>query len=225
MQIDDRWAVSAMQVRRTTHWRVGIMPIKKILLLACLALTTAAFAAPGLAQADPDWYYEGELVEEKIHKELHITGPVGLTIAGSIVKGEPCEMTLIGVAYNENAMADGLITNAETVNATCPTNLPGCSSTVTFENLPWRVTGVTELTKEQFGLEILETTFTLDFDANCQKLGVPAKISVAGAITPITCVPGCFNLEGHKDDLVTEPGGKLVDLTGNLKLEGPLTLE
>jgi len=199
------------------------MFIKRILLLTGMALAAVALSVPAMASADPKWYSDetGEFVPEGFHAELHAVGELTFDAPGGIKVG-PCEVTVGGLAVNENAMASGTVTNP-IVSQECETNAEGCTAKPTLLNAPWDVTGNTTTTGSP-GVEFKGITATIHFIGTCP---VPlTTISFKGTATALNCVPECMTFEGHQDDLALEaPFPALpVDITGTLYLTQPMTL-
>lgn len=202
------------------------MSIKKMLLLVVMALAAVAFAVPSTAQADPKWFVEDpEAVEvpENVKKEVHLTGDLEMIFPSTGFRVEACEYTFFGFAVNENAMASGTV-DAETRTELCSTSVPGCAATLTFEGLPWEMTGTTS--GENSMLEIKGLTITAHFGKACQLAGMPATVSIAGSITGQLCMAECLVFDTHADKLKLEaPLPELsVDVSGTLTISHLLTL-
>jgi len=197
------------------------MSIRKLLLLAGMALVAVAVAAPVAAQANPKWFNAEteEFFAEEVHTELHAVGELTLT-SGNLVVG-PCSVTAIGLAENNNAMASGTITNV-TGAKECPTNRAGCTATPTYEGLPWEVTGTTKITGSGSGVEIKGISLSTHFDGTCE---LPVTtIVTTGTATPINCVPECLTFDTHADDL-TALGFVPADLGGTFTFTNPLAMK
>lgn len=175
------------------------MTFKKIMLLASMAIAAVAFAAPA-AQADaPEWFHGDTPVGGEAEAEaLHVVGELSsrLTV-GTLVSG-PCEVTFEGEAWNENGMAEGIITGGN-IEHTCETSTAGCTITPTLQEFPWTLTGTT-VTGEP-GVEIVGAQFENHYLGSCP---VPVTtIMATGTATGIVDDEGCLSMEGHTDDMVT----------------------
>jgi len=203
------------------------MTMKKMLLLAGMALAAVAFATPPAQAHAPEWYIHTESGEETLAGEAEFTtfGEIGSQAVGSPLTEGPCEIEFTGTASNEAGMAAGQIEGANVLSTPCPTNLPGCTVNPDISNFNWPITGV-EITGEP-GLEIRNMTFTKTFATFCQtQYGIPKEISVTGTITGIVEGADCLTLEGHQDDLFIENAAKedtasKVNLEGGICIEGP----
>jgi len=184
------------------------MTFQKIMLLAVMAMATAAFAAPA-AQADaPEWHHgEDTIIEE----DLHITGYLSSTTNGAFISG-PCEVTFEGVAKNENGMAAGTITGGA-MQSTCGTSVATCNVTPTPEGFPWNLTGAT-LT-EQPGVEIGHIKMTMHYEGtNCP---VPRPtLTATGYATGIVDGGGCLSFEDHQDGMHLAIAPVVLDLRGTI---------
>jgi hypothetical protein len=194
--------------------------MKKILLLASMALALVAFAAPAAQAMAPEWYSEGNTLNEPA--EFHIEGELSSVVPATGLTSGPCEVTFTGTAFNENGMAGGAVEAIE-IQEECETNAPNCTVTPTV-NIPeggWKLTGIT--VTGTTGVEIQGATFTNDYMGSCPL----AQASAAGTVTGIVTNGGStISFEGHADDLKLEPPlpGLAVDLEGVLHITSPLTL-
>jgi len=203
------------------------MTMKKMLLLAGMALAAIAFAAPAAQAHAPEWYIHTESGEETLIGEQEFTavGEISWQRGGSPLTEGPCEIEFTGRASNEAGMAAGQIEAAKVLKTPCPTNLPGCTVNPDISNFNWPIIGVT-VTGEP-GLEIRGMTLTNTFATFCQtQYGVPKELSVTGTITGIVEGTECLTLEGHRDDLFFENAAKedtatSVNLEGGICIEGP----
>jgi len=194
------------------------MTMKKMLLLAGMALAAIAFAAPAAQAHAPEWYTDpGEvtLVGEQGFTGL---GEISSQAVGSPLTNGPCEIEFEGTAKNEAGMAAGQIEGANVLSTPCPTNLPGCTVNPDISNFNWPITGAT-VTGEP-GLEIKNTTFTNTFATFCQtQYGIPKELSATGTGTGILVSDQCISFEEHLDDLFIENAAK-EDTTTRVNLEG-----
>jgi hypothetical protein len=203
------------------------MTIKKMLLLASMALAAVAFAAPAAAQASPEWLLNGATLNGE--EEFHIEGELSSNVIGSAVVSGPCEVTFTGTAKNVNGMADGAV-EAGTISKTCSVaQIPGCSFEPTLNNLgegnKWPLTGTTVTGVN--AVEIQSASFTNHYNATCVAAGLPATVTATGTATGIVAGSECLSFEGHNDDLfmVSPPTGLQININGEVCLtEGPLTL-
>jgi len=187
------------------------MSFKKIMLLASMAMAAVAFAAPAAQATAPEWYHEGTKVGgEAEAKTLHVTGKLSSNVVGSPLVSGPCEVTFKGLAWNENNMADGVITEGSFHTHTCETNFEGCTITPTLQKFPWDVTGVTitpGTEDEGKGLEItpaqFENHYISDEPGDCP---VPVStIMATGTATGYVDAADnkCLDFENHIDAMQT----------------------
>jgi hypothetical protein len=206
------------------------MTMKKMLLLAGMALAAIAFAAPAAQAEGPSWYSHASgsdvLLEEPEEFAMH--GTFSSQGVGSGLVTGPCTVEFEGTAFNENGMAGGNVEVAR-IQEECGTNLPNCrvKPTLNQGSLPWDLTGVT-ITGQQ-GAEITTPTFTNHYTAGCAAFGLPTEISADGITTGILTSASCLTFNEHLDDMFIEVGGVTtatrLDLLGNGCIESPLTLK
>lgn len=183
------------------------MTFKKIMLLASMAMAAVAFAAPA-AQASPEWFHNGVRVKGPGQaKVLHVTGKLSSEVieTGGFTSG-PCEVTFEGEAWNENNMADGVITGGS-IQHICNTNAPGCTITPTLENFPWNITGTT-VTDEENAIEITGAQFTNHYIGGAACPVPVSTIMATGTATGIvepdeSGKNSCLDFENHIDHLTT----------------------
>jgi len=208
--------------------------LKKMMLLAGMALAAIAFAAPA-AQAEPvEWYLhtgpgEEETLEgtEEIHAEGALTSHAKITPTFTFTTG-PCNVTLEGTAENVEGMASGAITGGSISGFPCKTNLPGCTvKGASVSNFNWPLTATTNGSDT---VDIENVTFTNVYNG-CAAFGIPAESSAKGTVTgEATTEPNengesCINLNSHVDDMVGEGSNAPVDITGEICITNPLTLK
>jgi hypothetical protein len=190
------------------------MTLKRTVLLAVMALTAVAFAAPAAQAMAPQWYSNGNTLNELA--EFHIEGELATPIPATGFTSGPCEVTFEGTAKNENGMAGGTVNSIE-IQEECETNVSGCTVTPTV-NIPaagWNITGIT--VTGTTGVEIQGATFTNDYMGACPL----AQASASGTVTGIVTNGGStISFEGHADDLRLEPPlpALAVDLEGVLHI-------
>lgn len=193
------------------------MTIKKMLLLASMALAVVAFAAPAAAQANANWITGGNPIGDEddpttvsVHGEL--ASKVGnFTTGPAVVHGH-------GLLWNSAAsgMGEGEITSF-TITGELPVQGqpdPRCQATGTTAELPWPVTATTP-TEAGKPYEVdIDAHFTNDYNSFCQALGFPATATAAG--TAVGTVSGnCLNFNSS-GNMKTVPGGAPVALTGSV---------
>jgi len=202
------------------------MSIKKILLLASMALAVVAFAAPA-AQAHPEWYLNEETVEGEI-EEVTLEG--SLSSVAAVTSG-PCNVTFEGTVFNENEMAGGVIKKG-TIQEHCPVaGIPGCSFTPTLEiGTGWKITGIT-VTEGLEAIEIQNAAFDNHYNNVCQAVGLPATVTAQGTATGLVEQTGpgahrCVTFEGHKDHMkiTFPPVESAVDIEGTVCITKPAGL-
>jgi len=173
------------------------MTLKKIMLVAGMAMAAAAMSAPAAQAHAPQWYHEGNVLGNQGNgKALHVQGELASTVIGGGMITGPCEVTFEGEAWNENGMADGVITGGE-IQEECETSVEGCTVRPTLLNFPWDLTGIT--VTEQTGLEITTVEFENHYIGGCP---VPVTTFVAtGTVTGIVdgSDPRCIDFENHTD--------------------------
>jgi hypothetical protein len=198
------------------------MGLKRIVLLANLALAVVAFAAPTAEGEVVEWIKDGGTVGG--FEELHMVGTLASTMTGPAPG--PCAVTFTGSAFNINEMAAGTIASG-TTQLTCTTSRSGCFVKPTLEGFPWNLTAVTVTGKA--GIEITGIKLTTHFEevaaGNC---GIaPLTLTTQGTATGIVQTPTSITLESHMDDVVlkTPPLPEVpADLRGELEATAPLTL-
>lgn len=185
------------------------MSIKRMLMLASMALAALAFAAP--AQANLTWDGEeihgtGELTS--VNEAGFFTGPAPVTFSGSV----------------EDEGTTGLITSFEVNNEEggIPTAIPGCTARATADQLPW----VTHLETPDT-LVITDMTFTKHYTgASCGMFGVPDTVSVDGDVTLTVTSPHSADADPYNDSntLFIENEGQTttagIDIRGQVHWEG-----
>lgn len=182
------------------------MRLRKMVLVAGMAMAAVAMAAPAARGDAPEWYHEGVPIGGPGESEaLHVigelssnphTGPVPTFVSG------PCEVTFAGEAWNANGMAEGVITGG-TIQHICDTSVEKCKFTPTLQNFPWTLTGTT-VTGEP-GVEIAGAQFEnhyINEAAGACPLPV-LTIKVPGTATGIVDENGCLSFAGHTDDMLT----------------------
>src|SRR5689334_4324020 len=179
------------------------MTIKKILMLASMALAVVAFAA----QANDTWTTDGEPIPGPldpttvvVHGEL--SSKVGnFTTGPAVVHGH-------GDIWNGEEMGEGQISNFTITGelAVGPGLPSSCKATGTANNLPWSVTATT-------GVVDISAHFTNHYNAVCQSLGFPASATAHGTATG-TVEGNCLKFNNSGD--MTTSGGAAVALTGKV---------
>lgn len=176
---------------------------RKTMLIGVVALAAAVVMAQG-AQADaPQWYHEGIKVGEGSGngRALHVTGELAWAIPGASVISGPCEVTFEGEAWNENGMADGVVTGG-TIQEECETNIEGCTLTVTLQNFPWDITGMTVTEEPGLGIIGFQTEYHYMNTEAC-----PFEVSTFMTTGTLTGIAEedvrCLSYEEHSDDLWT----------------------
>ena len=104
------------------------MTLKKMLLLASMALTALAFAAPA-AQAAPFWYTDpGDVKVGDVNNQdhVHLTGSISYTTGG--FQSGPCAVTANITIWNSATMGEGTVTDFNAFGP-CPTtaSAAGCN--------------------------------------------------------------------------------------------------
>lgn len=159
-----------------------------------------------------EWLYEGSTLNGETN--FHIIGGQSWTI--SFFVSGPCELTIEGVATNENGMARGVVTGGN-LPPKCQTNVEGCTFETTLQGFPWSLTA-TEITGEP-GVEITGVQFENHYiGGTCP---IPWKTFQAkGTETFILDEEGCLSNEEHQDDLFAQPPAPsfTVDFQGKLCL-------
>jgi hypothetical protein len=198
------------------------MIIRKMPLLASMALAAIAFAVPAAQAAAPEWHTHPGNVTLAGEKVFFASGEISSIGGGPLTNG-PCELEFTGTAKNVTGMAAGQVEGAIVLKTPCPTNLPGCTVIPVFSNFNWPITGI-EVTGEP-GLQISGTTFTNKYSAFCQsQYGIPKEVSTTGTATTIVVGTECLSFEGHDDDLVIENAAK-EDTAAGVNLEGGICVE
>jgi hypothetical protein len=190
------------------------MNLKKMLLLASMALAAMAFGAPA-AQANIDWNKTGTIEGTGELSSLSetglTTGPAEVHFVGNVVKGSTtAEITAFEITTGPNGI---------------PTNVPGCHAEGHASGFPWVVHLETPDT-----MTITDVTFTNTYTAPAgQECVLPPAVPVDGDVT-LTVEKNeagqarCADAEPYKDfgtlgvEPETSPG---VDIEGTVCWTGP----
>lgn len=180
------------------------MKIRKILLLASMALAAVALAAPA-AQANDTWTTDGEPIPgEGNPTTVEVNGELSSTVLG--VTTGPAVVHGHGDIWNGENMGEGKITKFTITGSLSVSPLPHpCTATGTA-NVPWSVTATT-------GVVDINAHFTNHYNATCQAFGLPATATAHGTATG-TVEGNCLNFVNAGD--MTTSGGQAVKLNGKV---------
>jgi hypothetical protein len=196
--------------------------LKKMMLLAGMALALVAFAAPAIAQAD-EWVTDdtGDTIGNSTAEadEVEFTGSLAST-SGPVQSG-PCQVHALVDVWNEEGSATAEVTNF-TITTHCPVTSPlpiippGCTlAKASSEGFPWH----THINNET-GVAITGAHFKNTY-AGCSP-PLPESVTAVGTATGQfvnrttgETTEGCivFNNSG---DLQTVPGGGNVFIDGEV---------
>jgi hypothetical protein len=192
------------------------MTIKKLLLLASMALAVVAFAAPA-AQAE-SWFSdpgEVELGNEENATPITVAGELSST-ANKFTTG-PAVVHGSGSLWNDGTgHAKGVITKFSITGELGVQGVPpSCEVTGTAEGLPWVVTTTTGKV-----IDIKGAKFTNHYNHACQTFGFPATVTAEGTATGVLNEAGAivFNNAG---DMTAAGGLVAVTLNGSVNVSGP----
>ncbi|HEV7769994.1 MAG TPA: hypothetical protein VGO66_04950 [Solirubrobacterales bacterium] len=206
--------------------------LKKMMLLAGLALIAVAYMAPAMAQAD-EWYTNvaGNNVTLDIGtanaETVNFTGELSSTASGGAVKSGPCQVHADVDVWNETfedpetethyVTGTAKVTNF-TITTHCPVTSPlpiippGCTlSKATSEAFPWHVDVLANT-----GIAITGANFTNTYTGCAPTL--PEKITAAGTATATSYngVNRVCLVFANSGDLKTVPGGAAVTIDGEV---------
>jgi hypothetical protein len=192
------------------------MTIKKLLLLASMALAVLAFAAPA-AQAE-SWYSdpgEVELGNEEEATPVTAAGELSLT-ANGFTTG-PGVVHWSGSFWNDGSgHAKGVISSLQVTGELRIIPLvSSCTATMTAENLPWVIT-----TTPSKVVDLKHAQFTMHYNHVCQTLGFPATVTATGTATSV--LNEAEEIEFNNAGDMTAAGGLVpVTLNGSMSISGP----
>jgi hypothetical protein len=196
------------------------MTMKKMLLLASMALAAIAFAAPAAAQANLQWYTESP--EEVLEGEAEFSATGSITnewLGGAFTTG-PAAVDFSGNLYNEEGKGHGTITSGTITTANIPTNLgPTCVATSgTIGSVDWTIT--TSTTDPEITID--NATFLNHYSPGCAAFGVPSTVSAQGDVTGTVkngVNKACIVLN-KSGDMKNEITGSSFPLTGEVCIPG-----
>lgn len=185
------------------------MTLKKMLLLASMALAAIAFAAPAAAQAEAYWTHgeHGDTVGNgtgngtKVELEHNIASQAGGLNTRALIY-------LTGEVWNDpvSEMGEGKITEHEATGAGTVVGIPpalDCTVTVNLGNAIWPLTLTTDedvgATETDATVDVENVTFQNTYNQACQNLGIPATTAATGT------VEATASSNGDHVDLTLEP--------------------
>jgi hypothetical protein len=185
------------------------MTLKKMLLLASMALAAIAFAAPAAAQAEAYWTTtDGTVGDESeavpVDLEAEITSTIGTLNTKATI-------FLTGEVWNdeESKMGEGEITLKEATGKGTVAGVPAfldCTVEVTLLGGNWPLTLTTDTdagaSTTDATVDVEEVKFVNHYNAGCQAAGVPPTGGATGTVTATASTD-----EDHVD--LTLEGGDL----------------
>jgi hypothetical protein len=197
------------------------MTMKKMLLLASMALAAIAFAAPAAAQANLQWYVESPEEVLEGEAEFSATGVITNEALGGVFSTGPAAVDFSGVLYNEEGKGHGTITQGTITGTNIPTNLgPTCVVTAATiaSGIDWTIT--TSTTDPEITID--NATFLNHYSSGCAAFGVPSTVSAQGDVTGTVkngVNKACIVLN-KSGDMKNEVTAGTVTLTGEVCIPG-----